>query len=83
MPKRSESSARGRQRVPKETTMKKVRTKSRARRIDKDTMREEYDFSKAVRGVTAARYLRTSDIRDAFGIRQQVAAARGRHRITR
>jgi hypothetical protein len=29
---------------------------SRKRREDADTMRPEYDFSKAVRGVTAARY---------------------------
>jgi hypothetical protein len=36
--------------------MKKSKGKTRAQSSDEDTMRPEYDFSKAVRGVTAARY---------------------------
>jgi len=32
------------------------------RRIDRDTMRPEYDFSTAVRGVTAARYAQGANI---------------------
>lgn len=36
--------------------MKKIKKKARPLESDKDTMRSEYDFSKAVRGVTAARY---------------------------
>ena len=32
------------------------------RRSDRDTMRPEYDFSAAVRGVTAARYAQGADI---------------------
>jgi hypothetical protein len=37
--------------------MKKERTKQIKRsEVDEDTMRPEYDFSKAVRGVTAKRY---------------------------
>ena len=36
-------------------TMKKERPNRRADQ-DRDTMRPEYDFSKGVRGVTAARY---------------------------
>jgi hypothetical protein len=36
--------------------MKKNKGRARPLRSDKDTMRPEYDFSKAVRGVTAARY---------------------------
>ena len=36
--------------------MKKDRAKPRATDTDRDTMRPEYDFSKGVRGVTAARY---------------------------
>ena len=43
-------------RVLKEKAMKQDKAKSSGRRIDKDTMRAEYDFSKADRGVTAARY---------------------------
>ena len=42
--------------------MKKAKAKSSARRIDKDTMRPEYDFSKAVRGVTAARYAEGTNV---------------------
>jgi len=36
--------------------MKKTKGKTRTLGSDKDTMRGEYDFSKAVRGVTAKRY---------------------------
>jgi hypothetical protein len=36
--------------------MKKTRGKTRPLVSDKDTIRPEYDFSKAVGGVTAARY---------------------------
>lgn len=36
--------------------MKKDQAKRRAAEQDRDTMRLEYDFSKGVRGVTAARY---------------------------
>jgi hypothetical protein len=39
-----------------EKNMKKTKKKSRPLASDEDTMRAEYDFSKAVRGVTAARY---------------------------
>jgi len=42
--------------------MKKRKAKSSARRVDKDTMRAEYDFSKAVRGVTAARYAEGTNV---------------------
>lgn len=34
----------------------KKKTSPRKRNSDRDTMRPEYDFSTAVRGVTAARY---------------------------
>lgn len=36
--------------------MKKDRAKRATPDADRDTMRPEYDFSKGVRGVTAARY---------------------------
>jgi hypothetical protein len=36
--------------------MKNIKKKARPLGSDVDTMRAEYDFSKAVRGVTAARY---------------------------
>ena len=36
--------------------MKKGKAKRQPREVDRDTMRPEYDFSKGVRGVTAARY---------------------------
>jgi len=36
--------------------MKKNKRRIRPLGSDEDTMRSEYDFSKAVRGVTAARY---------------------------
>jgi len=42
--------------------MKKDRAKPKASRTDRDTMRPEYDFSKAVRGVTAARYREGTNI---------------------
>jgi len=42
--------------------MKKGKTKSTARPVDEDTTRAEYDFSKAVRGVTAARYAEGSNV---------------------
>ena len=37
-------------------TMKKAKAKQKPVDADRDTMRPEYDFSKGVRGVTAARY---------------------------
>jgi len=44
--------------------MKKAATrKARTRRpADRDTMRPEYDFSKGVRGVTAARYAKGTNV---------------------
>ncbi len=36
--------------------MKKRTERSAKRRIDRDTLRREYDFGKARRGITAARY---------------------------
>src|SRR5882724_11778087 len=41
--------------------MKKSKTKSGSKRFE-DTMRPEYDFSKAVRGVTAARYAEGTNV---------------------
>lgn len=40
----------------------KKKLSSRNRKIDSDTMRPEYDFSAAVRGVTAARYAQGANI---------------------
>ena len=37
-------------------------TSSKKLRGDVDTMRAEYDFSKAVRGITAARYARGTNV---------------------
>ena len=37
-------------------------SKTRKRPQDHDTMRPEYDFSKAVRGVTAARYAQGTNV---------------------
>ena len=37
-------------------TMKKPKARRQVNEVDQDTMRPEYDFSKGVRGVTAARY---------------------------
>lgn len=51
-----------RRRVLKEIAMKKGKAKSSSRRIDEDTMRAEYDFSKAVRGATAARYAEGTNV---------------------
>lgn len=42
--------------------MKKPKRKAHPRGSDKDTMRPEYDFSKAVRGVTAARYAEGTNV---------------------
>jgi hypothetical protein len=43
--------------------MKKGRNKRTVQpKADEDTMRPEYDFSKAVRGVTAARYARGTNV---------------------
>ena len=42
--------------------MKKSKAKTGKRRIAEDTMRAEYDFSKAVRGVTAARYAEGTNV---------------------
>jgi hypothetical protein len=44
--------------------MKKPKTRTRRRPLDpdRDTMRAEYDFSSAVRGVTAARYRQGTNI---------------------
>ena len=36
--------------------MKKAKGRPQVSDVDQDTMRPEYDFSKGVRGVTAARY---------------------------
>jgi len=40
----------------------KKKTSRRHRQDDRDTMRPEYDFSRAVRGLTAARYAQGSNI---------------------
>jgi hypothetical protein len=45
-----------------ESNMKKSKKKPRPLSVDKDTMRPEYDFSKAVRGVTAARYAEGTNV---------------------
>ena len=42
--------------------MKKSKEKARPLGSDKDTMRPEYDFSKAARGVTAARYAASTNV---------------------
>ena len=41
--------------------MKKATSRARAN-PDRDTMRKEYDFSEAVRGVTAARYAQGANV---------------------
>ncbi|PYP12910.1 MAG: hypothetical protein DMD54_17725, partial [Gemmatimonadetes bacterium] len=41
--------------------MKKAKSKT-VKEADRDTMRPEYDFSKGVRGVTAARYREGTNI---------------------
>ena len=45
-----------------ENNMKKSKRKARPPGSDDDTMRPEYDFSKAVRGVTAARYAEGTNV---------------------
>jgi hypothetical protein len=45
-----------------ESSMKKSKKKTRPLGSDEDTMRPEYDFSKAVRGVTAARYAEGTNV---------------------
>ncbi len=42
--------------------MKKNKRNARPLGADEDTMRPEYDFSKAVRGVTAARYAEGTNV---------------------
>ena len=42
--------------------MKKSKKKTRPFGPDEDTMRPEYDFSKGVRGVTAARYAEGTNV---------------------
>ncbi len=42
--------------------MKKSKVRKPPRDVDQDTMRPEYDFSKGVRGVTAARYREGTNI---------------------
>ena len=42
--------------------MKKVNDRSRPRNGDRDTMRPEYDFSRAARGVTAKRYAKGANV---------------------
>jgi hypothetical protein len=42
--------------------MKKSSSNRGKRHRDEDTMRPEYDFSKAVRGVTAARYAQGTNV---------------------
>ena len=55
-----ESSALGSPRAEKDGSMKTNKAKKRAG--DADTMRREYDFSNAVRGVTAARYAEGTNV---------------------
>lgn len=45
-----------------EDIMKQSKRKACPLESDKDTMRPEYDFSKAVRGVTAARYAEGTNV---------------------
>ena len=40
----------------------KTKASGHSRRNERDTMRPEYDFSRAVRGVTAARYAQGANI---------------------
>ena len=42
--------------------MKKAKSKTQVREAERDTMRPEYDFSKAARGATAARYREGTNI---------------------
>ena len=51
---------------------------------ERDPMRPEYDFSKAVRGVTAARYARGANIVAAFPeVLRGTARARTRTSVTK
>jgi hypothetical protein len=45
-----------------ESSMKKSKKRARPAGAEEDTMRPEYDFSKAVRGVTAARYAEGTNV---------------------
>ena len=54
--------ARGSQPDVKDNNMKKSKNKAQPQERDEDTMRQEYDFSKAVRGVTAARYAQGTNV---------------------
>jgi hypothetical protein len=42
--------------------MKKAKARQQVREDDRDTMRPEYDFSRGVRGATAARYREGTNI---------------------
>ena len=42
--------------------MKKVKARQATKGSDQDTMRPEYDFSGAVRGITAARYAKGANV---------------------
>ena len=42
--------------------MKKIKERTRQLGSEEDTMRPEYDFSKAVRGVTAKRYAEGTNV---------------------
>jgi hypothetical protein len=57
-----ESLVRGWRLEKSENNMKKSKKKPRQFDPDEDTMRPEYDFSKAVRGVTAARYAEGTNV---------------------
>jgi len=57
-----ESSVLGWQLDMNETNMKKSKKRARPAGSEEDTMRPEYDFSKAVRGVTAARYAEGTNV---------------------
>lgn len=50
------------EKVPTKCLMKKRKGKAHPRGSDKDTMRPEYDFSKADRGVTAAQYAEGANV---------------------
>lgn len=39
-----------------------MKRKARGRTADRDTLRPEYDFSRAVRGITAARYAQGANV---------------------
>jgi hypothetical protein len=52
----------GKQLDMNEGNMKKGKRTTRSLRSEQDTMRPEYDFSKAVRGVTATRYAEGTNV---------------------